>query len=140
LKESEIRMGAGLRGVTRGIASASSVSLAATWYQARLATHTRLLAQEQSLVTFGRDELLQRLTLTFERLGDIGQIAQGKALAMLYNIIRTEAALYTYHETFIVIAALAAVGILPALWMTTRTRTNARTQEGKPVKHVNAQS
>ena len=36
--------------------------------------------------------------------------------------------------------ALAAVGILPALWMTTRTRTNVRTQEGKPVKHVNAQS
>ena len=70
---------------------------------------------------------LQRLTLTFERLGDIGQIAQGKALAVLYNIIRTEAALYTYHETFIVIAALAAVGILPALWMTTRTRTNVRT-------------
>ncbi|MEE8290576.1 MAG: DHA2 family efflux MFS transporter permease subunit, partial [Candidatus Tectomicrobia bacterium] len=81
LKESEIRMGAGLRGVTRGIASASSVALAATWYQARLATHTRLLAQEQSLVTFGRDELLQRLTLTFERLGDFGQIAEGKALA-----------------------------------------------------------
>ncbi|MDH3600305.1 MAG: DHA2 family efflux MFS transporter permease subunit, partial [Candidatus Tectomicrobia bacterium] len=117
LHESEMRMGAGLRGFGRGLASASSVALAATWFQGRLDTHARLLAQDQSIAAFGRDELLQSLTLTFERLGDGGQVASRKALAMLYNVIHTEAALYSYHETFALIGGLAIVAILPALWM-----------------------
>ena len=52
-------------------------------------------------------------------------MAQSKALAMLYNLLRTEAALYTYHETFLIIGAISAIGILPALWMGTRPKTSA---------------
>ncbi len=132
LPESDLRMGAGLRGVSRGLASASSVALAATWYQERLAVHTRRLAQEQSLTGYGRDELVQSLTLTFERLGDFGQVAQGKAFAMLNNLIRAEASLLSYHETFIIVAGLSLLAILPTLWISKTVRTTDAKTEGQP--------
>ena len=132
LPESDLRMGAGLRGVSHGLASASSVALAATWYQERLAVHTRRLAQEQSLTGYGRDELVQSLTLTFERLGDFGQVAQGKAFAMLNNLIRAEASLLSYHETFIIVAGLSLLAILPTLWISKTVRTTDAKTEGQP--------
>ncbi|ETW92398.1 MAG: hypothetical protein ETSY2_53535, partial [Candidatus Entotheonella gemina] len=122
LHESEIRMGAGLRGFGRGLASASSVALAATWLQGRHATQVQFLSQDQSLAVFGRDELVQHLVLTFERLGDVGQMANRKALAMPNTFIHQEAALHSYHETFAMIGALTVLAILPALWMGTRAK------------------
>jgi EmrB/QacA subfamily drug resistance transporter len=119
LPESEIRMGTGLLSLNRGIGSASSVALAATIFQNRLAERAILLAQDQSFVPLGREALLRSLQLTFERLGDITQIAGMKSLAMLHRLVTMEAALHSYHDTFIIIGCISAAGILPALWMGT---------------------
>jgi EmrB/QacA subfamily drug resistance transporter len=120
LPESEVRMGSGLLSLNRGIASASSVALAATVFQNRLAQRAILLAQDQSLLPFGREEMLRSLYLIFERLGDFNQIAGMKSLAVLRRLINMEAALHSYHDTFIIIGCISAAGILPALWMGTR--------------------
>jgi EmrB/QacA subfamily drug resistance transporter len=119
LPESEIRMGTGLLSLNRGIGSAGSVALAATIFQNRLAERAILLAQDQSFVPLGREALLRSLQLTFERLGDITQIAGMKSLAMLHRLVNMEAALHSYHDTFIIIGCISAAGILPALWMGT---------------------
>ena len=110
-------MGTGLLSLTRGIASASSVALAATIFQNRLAERAILLVQDQGVLSFGQDDLLNRLHLTFERLGDVGQIAGVKSLAMLHRLVDLEAALHSYHDMFIIIGCVTAAGILPALWM-----------------------
>jgi EmrB/QacA subfamily drug resistance transporter len=123
LPESELRMGAGLLSLVRGVAAASSVALVATWFQDRLILRARLLAQEQSVVSAGREELLQHLIVTFERLGDFKSIASGKAFAMLQNLVDAEAALHSYHDTFIVIGCLSAIAILPALGIGKRAGT-----------------
>jgi hypothetical protein len=44
-------------------------------------------------------------------------MAQIKAMAMLQQLFNAEAALYSYHDTFILIGWMSAAGILPALWM-----------------------
>jgi EmrB/QacA subfamily drug resistance transporter len=117
LPESEVRMGSGLLSLNRGIASAGSVALTVTVFQNRLAEHAIRLAQDQSALPVGAEELLQSLHLTFERLGDFSQMAEIKALAMLQQLIGTEAALHSYHDTFILIGCVSALSILPALWM-----------------------
>ena len=120
LSEAEVRMGSGLLSLNRGIASASSVTLAATMFQHSLATRTQRLVQDQSLAPFGSTELLQGFTNTFEYLGDFSQTASIKAMAMLDRLVTFEAALYSYHDTFLVVGLIAAVGIVPALWMSKR--------------------
>jgi EmrB/QacA subfamily drug resistance transporter len=120
LPEMQVRMGSGLLSLNRGIASASSVALAATLFQNRLAYRAILLAQDQSLASYGRDDLLARLTTMFLHLGDLGALAQTKAMATAQRLLTSEAALHSYHDTFIIMAVLSAAGILPALWMNAR--------------------
>lgn len=122
LPETEVRMGSGLLSLNRGIASAVSVALAATVLQHRLAVRIVQLVQDQGLATFGRDAWLQGLTTTFERLGDFSQLAQLKSLAMVQHLVTMEAALRSYHDTFIITGCISAAGILPALWMHKRRR------------------
>ena len=117
LAEAEMRMGSGLLSLNRGIASASSVALAAAVFQHSLATRTQRLVQDQSLVPFGSGELLQDFTTTFESLGDFSQMASIKAMAMLDRLVTLEAALHSYHDTFLVVGLISAAAIIPALWM-----------------------
>lgn len=126
LPEAEIRMGTGLLSLNRGIASAGSVALAATLFQQRLAKRAIQLAQDQSFLPFAQEELLQSWHLTFERLGDFSQIAAMKSLALLHRLVNMEAALHSYHDTFIIIACISAAGILPALWMGKRKTSRPR--------------
>ena len=44
-------------------------------------------------------------------------MAQIKAAAMLQQLLSAEAALHSYHDTFILIGWISAAGIVPALWM-----------------------
>jgi hypothetical protein len=122
LPEEQMRMGSGLLSLNRGIASASSVALAATVFQNRLAERMILLAQDQSLAPTDADGFLQELTRLFIQLGDFGQLAQTKALSTMQRLLTAEAALHSYHDTFMIIGCISAAGILPALWMNQRRR------------------
>ena len=117
LNESEVRMGSGLLSLNRGIASTGSVALAATVFQNRVAERTTLLAQDHMLAPLGTDKLLDSLTTTFQHLGDLNQMAHMKSLAVLHDLVGAEAALHSYHDTFLLIGAITALGIVPALWM-----------------------
>lgn len=117
LPESDVRMGTGLLSLNRGIASAGSVALAATVFQNRLAQRALFLMQDQSLVPSGREELFGNFVAMFERLGDMSQLATTKALAVLDRLMSMEAALHSYHDTFLIIGVISAAGIIPALWM-----------------------
>lgn len=122
LPETEVRMGSGLLSLNRGIASASSVALAATIFQNRLAERSTLLWQDQAFTPFGGEQLLLNLRQAFERFGDYSQIAGVKSLAVLHNMVNAEAALHSYHDTFIIVGCVSAAGIVPALWMGHRRR------------------
>ena len=117
LDESQVRMGSGLLSLNRGIASTGSVALAATVFQNRVAERTALLAQDHMLAPLGTDKLLDALTTTFQHLGDLNQTAQMKSMAVLHDLVGAEAALHSYHDTFLLIGAITALGIVPALWM-----------------------
>ena len=117
LPESELRMGSGLLSLNRGIASAVSIALTTTILQNRLAERVLLLVQDQSAMPLGAEELLQHFFITFKHLGDFADMAQIKAMAMLQELFSTEAALHSYHDTFIFIGWMSAAGIVPALWM-----------------------
>ena len=126
LPESDIRMGSGLLSLNRGIASAVSVALTTTILQNRLAERVLLLVQDQSALSLGAEELLQNFFITFKHLGDFTDMAQVKAMATLQELFSAEAALHSYHDTFIFIGWMSAAGILPALWMGRATRKPAR--------------
>jgi EmrB/QacA subfamily drug resistance transporter len=117
LPETELRMGSGLLSLNRGIASAGSVALAATIFQNRLGQRAQMLVQDQSVLPFGSTELLQNTALLFERLGDFSQVATTKSLAMLHHLVTMEAALHSYHDTFLLIGLVSAAGMIPALWL-----------------------
>ncbi len=117
LKKDELRMGSALLSLNRGIASSASVALAATVFQNRLAERTILLVQDQSANAFGQSAMLEELRTFFLRLGELGDMASIKAMASLNRLVGLEAGLRTYHDMFILMALISAVGILPALWM-----------------------
>lgn len=117
LPESAIRMGSGLLSLNRGIASAASVALTTALLQNRLAARLTHLLQDQSLIPTGADELLRTFTGTFSSLGDVADLASTKALATLQQLIDAEAALHSYHDTFLLIGLLSAAGILPSFWL-----------------------
>jgi EmrB/QacA subfamily drug resistance transporter len=126
LRESELRMGSGLLSLNRGIASAVSVALTTTVLQNRLAERVLLLVQDQSAMPFAAEELLQNFFFTFKHLGDFTDMAQIKAAAMLQQLLSAEAALHSYHDTFILIGWISAAGIVPALWMGNAKRKSAK--------------
>jgi len=117
LPESQLRMGSGLLSLNRGIASAVSIALTTTVLQNRLAERVLFLVQDQNAMPLGAEELLQHFFITFKHLGDFADMAQIKAMAMLQQLLDAEAALHSYHDTFIFIGLMSAAGILPALWM-----------------------
>ena len=117
LRESELRMGSGLLSLNRGIASAVSIALTTAVLQNRLAERVLLLVQDQSAMPLAAEELLQHFFMTFRHLGDFADMAQIKAAAMLQQLLSAEAALHSYHDTFILIGWMSAAGIVPALWM-----------------------
>jgi hypothetical protein len=110
-------MGSALLSLNRGIAAASSIALVATYFQNRLAQRAIWLAQDQTSLPFGQDDILNALNKTFISLGDFSQVASTKAMAMLNRLVQEEASLHTYHDTFVWVALLSASGIIPALWM-----------------------
>ena len=122
LDESEWRMGSALLSLNRGIAAASSVALVATFYQNRLAKRAIWLMQDQAAQPFGQGETLDALNAMFLSLGDFGQVASTKAMAMLNRLVQDEASLHTYHDTFMWVALLSASGMIPALWMGRKRR------------------
>ena len=72
------------------------------------------------------EELLQYFFMTFKHLGDFADMAQIKAAAMLQELLSAEAALHSYHDTFILIGWMSAAGIVPALWMGKARRKSAQ--------------
>ena len=104
-------------GIGAGIASAVSIALTTTVLQNRLAERVLLLVQDQNAMPLEAEALLQHFFLTFKHLGDFTDIAQIKAMATLQQLFSAEAALHSYHDTFILIGWMSAAGILPALWM-----------------------
>jgi hypothetical protein len=82
--------------------------------------------QDQSAMPLAAEELLQNFFFTFKHLGDFADMAQIKAAAMLQQLLSTEAALHSYHDTFILIGWISAAGIVPALWMGNARRKSAK--------------
>lgn len=117
LPESALRMGSGLLSLNRGIASAASIALTTALLQSRMAERVALIIQDQSSIPLGAENLLQQFFTTFRSLGDVADMAQIKAMAMLQDLFTSEAALHSYHDIFIMIGWFSALGILPALWM-----------------------
>jgi len=117
LPEAELRMGSGLLSLNRGIASAVSIALTTAVLQNRLAERVLFLVEDQSAMPLGVEALLQHFFITFRHLGDFTDLAQVKAMTMLQQLVGAEAALHSYHDTFILIGWLSAAGMLPALWM-----------------------
>jgi predicted outer membrane lipoprotein len=115
-------MGSARLSLNRGIAAASSVALVATFFQNRLAQRTLWLNQDQSALSFGQADILNSFNDTFISLGDFSQEASTKAMAMLNLLVQEEASLHTYHDTFMGVALLSALGIIPALWMERQRR------------------
>jgi EmrB/QacA subfamily drug resistance transporter len=136
LQESQIRMGSGLLSLNRGIASAVSVALTTTVLQNRLAERMLALAQDQNAMPLGSEELLHNFFIIFQQLGDFADMAQIKAMAMLQDLFSAEAALHSYHDTFILIGWISAAGILPALWMGHATAKPAQTAPPTPQSTV----
>jgi hypothetical protein len=80
----------------------------------------------------GAEELLQNFFIAFQHLGDFADMAQIKAMAMLQQLFSAEAALHSYHDTFILIGWVSAAGILPALWMGSARRKPAKAAPPTP--------
>jgi len=133
-------MGSGLLSLNRGIASAVSVALTTTVLQNRLAERVLFLVEDQSAMPLGTEELLQSFFITFRHLGDFTDMAQIKAVAMLQQLFGAEAALHSYHDTFILIGWMSAAGILPALWMGKGKLPPAQTVPPAPLPQVVATS
>ena len=101
--------------------------LTTTVLQNRLAERMLALAQDQNAMPLGSEELLHHFFILFQQLGDFADMAQIKAMAMLQDLFSAEAALHSYHDTFILIGWISAAGILPALWMGHTTAKPAQT-------------
>src|SRR4029453_2170116 len=70
--------------------------------------------------------------IIFHQPGVCASKGQSKAPAMLQQLLSAEAALHSYHDTFILIGWISAAGIVPALWMGHAKRKSAKAAPPPP--------
>lgn len=128
-----LRMGMGMMNLLRGLTSVLDITAISIVLEHRQRYHFQLLAQGQSQQNLEAALLLDRLDGFLLLQGDWSGLAAHKAMAVLSGRLHAEASMLAYQESYLGIAFLYVVLLIP-VWLlhrryTVPERTHARESE-----------
>jgi EmrB/QacA subfamily drug resistance transporter len=135
LPESSVRMGSGLFGLTRGVASAFGVAMGATILERQRQVHMLEFSVHAGEAVHSLGDTLGGLQHRAAELG-AGPASASLSLAMLSQYMHEEAVFAAYQDLFIIggilsVATLIPVFGLPGRWRVAHLRSESETA-GKP--------
>jgi MFS transporter, DHA2 family, multidrug resistance protein len=120
LPPDKVRMGAGLINIMQqGIGGTVGLAMMTTLLERHTAYHASMLAQQQVSVPIEWGEILAPVRTLIQQAGDVGEMLDLKALALLQRHLVQEATIAAYQDCFMVVTALCVV-ILPLIWFLRR--------------------
>jgi MFS transporter, DHA2 family, multidrug resistance protein len=110
LPPDKVRMGAGLINIMQqGIGGTVGLAMMTTLLERHTAYHVSMLAQQQVASPLEWGEILAPVRTLIQQAGDIGELLDLKALALLQRHLVQEATIAAYQDCFMVVTALCVV-------------------------------
>jgi DHA2 family multidrug resistance protein len=110
LPPDKVRMGAGLINIMQqGIGGTVGLAMMTTMLERYTAYHTSLLAQQQVASPIEWGEILAPVRRLIQRAGEVGELLDLKALALLQWHLIQEATIAAYQDCFMVVTAFCVV-------------------------------
>jgi DHA2 family multidrug resistance protein len=110
LPPDKVRMGAGLINIMQqGIGGTVGLAMMTTMLERYTAYHTSLLAQQQVSLSIEWGEIVTPVRTLIQRAGEVGELLDLKALALLQRHLIQEATIAAYQDCFMVVTALCVV-------------------------------
>lgn len=110
LPPDKVRMGAGLINIMQqGIGGTVGLAMMTTLLERHTAFHASMLVEQQVSSRFEWGEFLAPVRTLLQQAGDVGELLDLKALALLQRHLMQEATIAAYQDCFIVVTALCVV-------------------------------
>ncbi len=110
LPPDKVRMGAGLINIMQqGIGGTVGLAMMTTMLERHTAYHASMLAQQQVSSPIEWGEILAPVRTLIQQAGDVGELLDLKALALLQRHLMQEATIAAYQDCFMVVTALCVV-------------------------------
>jgi EmrB/QacA subfamily drug resistance transporter len=112
LPKDRLSMGSGLDGIHRGFASAFGIALGSTILEHRTMVHLTGLGEAHEMLT---PSVREAATAVSHLLAQVGELGDGKILAVLGQHLSRQAQMAAYQDTFLLLCAVTLLALLPAL-------------------------
>ena len=123
LPPDKVRMGAGLINIMQqGIGGTVGLAMMTTLLERHTGYHASMLAQQQVSSPIEWGEILAPARALLQHAGDVGELLDLKALALLQRHLVQEATIAAYQDCFMVVTALCVV-IMPLVLFLRRQAT-----------------
>src|SRR5262249_34999257 len=110
LPPDKVRMGAGLINIMQqGIGGAGGLGMMSALLERHTAYHANMLAQQQVSSPIEWRDILAPVRTLIQQAGDVGELLDLKALALLQRHLVQEATIAAYQDCFMVVTALCVV-------------------------------
>ena len=110
LPPDKVRMGAGLINIMQqGIGGTVGLAMMTTMLERHTAYHASMLAQQQVSSSIEWGEILAPVRTLIQQAGEVGELLDLKALALLQRHLMQEATIAAYQDCFMVVTALCVV-------------------------------
>jgi MFS transporter, DHA2 family, multidrug resistance protein len=115
LPPDKVRMGAGLINIMQqGIGGTVGLAMMTTMLERHTAYHASMLAQQQVSSPLGWGEIVAPVRALIQQAGDMGELLELKALAVLQQHLVQEATIAAYQDCFVVVTVLCVV-VMPCV-------------------------
>ena len=115
LPPDKVRMGAGLINIMQqGIGGTVGLAMMTTMLERHTAYHASMLTQQQVFSPLGWGEIVAPVRILLEQAGEVGELLDLKALAVLQQYLVQEATIAAYQDCFVVVALLCVV-VMPCV-------------------------
>ncbi len=113
----QVSMGSGLFNVMRYLGGMFGIAIISTLVERRELFHRAMYVEHQTYESPGTSVFLYNTRGLFQGLGDMGELARLKSLALLNRMVGTEALLSAFSDVYLVLGILSLACIVPAMML-----------------------
>lgn len=117
LPEHQVMMASGLIGLLRSVSNTLGPAVSAVLWDQRYAQHLQSYTQSSPMDSFGFTTAVQQLQNILVWMGETTVQVPTKTMALVGRLLRTEASTAAWQDYLLFNGLLAAVAVLPALWL-----------------------
>jgi predicted MFS family arabinose efflux permease len=126
LPPERVRQGAGAANFIRQLGGAFGTVLFVTFLEMRTKFHAEALTATQSYANHTSDRMITQLKLLMKNAGLPDQLQRAGALDFLGSVVQAKSQIMAFQDTFMVVAGVALLALLPAWVLSQSQRRQAR--------------